>query len=362
MARRRKFSTFSLSFLDIMSCGFGAVVLVFLMIDHASNVHSETLNKARLAEVSLLEEQVLSGEKDLAEVRNTIDLVSQEIADADGLSRQILEKISETKREVAFARKQTQAQNAHVNQLKADIRSLEIRKQRLMLENEKKTGQNIRRITGDGDRQYLTGLRLGGRRNLILLDTSASMLDHTIVNIIRRRNMSDASKRSAQKWQRALSTVNWLTAQLPPGSQYQIYTFNTEVHAALPGTLGQWLPVSNVGQVEQALAATGRIIPQQGTSLENLFRTVKQLNPWPDNIILITDGLPTQGRTPVTSGTVSGRERQRFFVSAIKELPPNVPVNVILSPLEGDPIASSSFWKLAIATGGSYLSPSKDWP
>ena len=36
MARRkRSFTTFNLSFLDIMSCGFGAVVLVFLIIDHA---------------------------------------------------------------------------------------------------------------------------------------------------------------------------------------------------------------------------------------------------------------------------------------------------------------------------------------
>ena len=36
MARRkREFNTFNLSFLDIMSCGFGAVVLVFLIIDHS---------------------------------------------------------------------------------------------------------------------------------------------------------------------------------------------------------------------------------------------------------------------------------------------------------------------------------------
>ena len=362
MARRRKLTTFSLSFLDIMSCGFGAVVLVFLMIDHAANVHSEEVNKALLSEVSLLEEQVFEGEENLVKVRNTVAEVNQELADADGLASKMLKTISETKQETAFANKDTLAQEQHVNQLKADIQALEVEKKRRAINIQKQSGSNVRRITGDGDRQYLTGLKLGGQRNLILLDTSASMLDHSIVNIIRRRNMSDATKRSAKKWQRAIASVNWLTAQLPPNSQYQIYTFNTEVKPALPNTLGQWLWVKKVDETEQALSALRQIIPSKGTSLEVLFRSVKQLKPLPDNIILITDGLPTQGLKASASSTISGRERLRLFQRAQKELPLNIPVNVILTPLEGDPIASSSFWKLAIATGGSFLSPSKDWP
>ena len=41
MARKKRaFTTFNLSFLDIMSCGFGAVVLVFLIIDHSMEVQS----------------------------------------------------------------------------------------------------------------------------------------------------------------------------------------------------------------------------------------------------------------------------------------------------------------------------------
>jgi hypothetical protein len=30
--------------------------------------------------------------------------------------------------------------------------------------------------------------------------------------------------------------------------------------------------------------------------------------------------------------------------------------------MEGDPMAASAFWKLAIATRGAFLAPSKDWP
>ena len=54
MARKRSFSTFNLSFLDIMSCGFGAVVLIFLMIDHAANVHSQQVNEVQLAEAKAI--------------------------------------------------------------------------------------------------------------------------------------------------------------------------------------------------------------------------------------------------------------------------------------------------------------------
>ena len=53
MARRkRKFTTFNLSFLDIMSCGFGAVVLVFLIIDHSMETQSRELNQDLLSEVN----------------------------------------------------------------------------------------------------------------------------------------------------------------------------------------------------------------------------------------------------------------------------------------------------------------------
>jgi hypothetical protein len=47
---------------------------------------------------------------------------------------------------------------------------------------------------------------------------------------------------------------------------------------------------------------------------------------------------------------------------AVNQLPRSIPVNVILFPMEGDPMAASLYWKLAEATAGAFLSPSKDWP
>ena len=47
---------------------------------------------------------------------------------------------------------------------------------------------------------------------------------------------------------------------------------------------------------------------------------------------------------------MSGRERLRHFDRALDELPRGVPVNVILFPMEGDPMATPAFWKLAMAS------------
>ena len=94
MARRRV-NVFSLSFLDVMSCGFGAVVLIFLIINHATEEETKTVNKDLLSEVRLLDYQVQNGERDLFELLERMDSLSQRISESDQKmvsSRELLEK------------------------------------------------------------------------------------------------------------------------------------------------------------------------------------------------------------------------------------------------------------------------------
>jgi hypothetical protein len=214
---------------------------------------------------------------------------------------------------------------------------------------------------GDGDRQYLTGLKVGGRRILFLVDGSASMLADTIVNAVRRRLLPAPDRLRADKWRKAVRTVDWLTTQAPRDAQVQVYVFNTAARAAVPGTDGAWIPARDP-KVSQAIANLRGTAPEGGTSLETAFAAIAALNPAPDNIVLLTDGLPTQGAVPPRERTVSGKDRLRLFDRAIRLLPRGVPVNVILYPMEGDPMAAPAFWKLAIATNGSFMTPSRDWP
>ena len=61
--RKRQLSVFLLSFLDIMAGGFGAVVLIFLIIDHNTMEVIESANRDQLSEVRLLDMRQEEGEK-----------------------------------------------------------------------------------------------------------------------------------------------------------------------------------------------------------------------------------------------------------------------------------------------------------
>jgi hypothetical protein len=174
--------------------------------------------------------------------------------------------------------------------------------------------------------------------------------------------MSDNTKRAAPKWQRAIAAVEWLTAQFLLDSHYQLYAFNTRISAVVDNTEGQWLSVSDEQEMEQAMLNLHQIIPQKGTSLEHAFLSLSELDPLPDNIILLTDGLPTQGLSKPQRNTITGPDRLALYQQAIDVLPVGIPVNILLWPMEGDPMAASAFWKLATYTAGSFLSPSEDWP
>ncbi len=359
MARKRGFTTFSLSFLDIMSCGFGAVALIFLIIKHDVDTKIETENELLLAEVSMLEEEVEFGKEGLVRARNTLSEIDDSLAQAKGLARRILEDIEAVQGKIIEL--DDSANDTDLNKLKEDLEKLEEERKKLLIERER-LGESALGYKGDGDRQYLTGLKLGGARILILLDASASMLDDKIVNVIRRRNMSDDVKRKSDKWQRALRTVEWLSAQFPEQSRYQIYTFNTDVQPVVPNTDGEWLQISEGADLRDAIKGMRSTIPGGGTSLEKAFQAIHAFPTLPDNIILITDGLPTQGLSKPKERTVTGAQRMRLFNRAVEEIPNGIPVNVILAPMEGDPMAASAFWRLAGYTQGSFMSPSKDWP
>jgi hypothetical protein len=195
-----------------------------------------------------------------------------------------------------------------------------------------------------------------------MVDTSASMLANQLINVIRLRNMDPEWQKQAGKWRRTLDTVDWLTAQLPVNSEFQVIIFNTEAKPLLEGTEGQWLEVADTPKLEAISEALREQLPSGGTSLHNAFSALAALPSPPDNIFLLTDGLPTQGARAPRGSRVDGNERLKLFREAIRQLPSGVPINTILFPMEGDPMAASEYWQLARASNGSFMSPSTDWP
>jgi hypothetical protein len=362
---RRKTEVFSMSFLDCITCAFGSVVLVYVLISAQGGLRRMAETRTVSAEVSKLEEQVLEGYQELVVLRNSMQQTDEERARAEGLAPRVISEIEQTKEELADSDKQTLSKREAIERLKADLKSLEEGQRRLEggARSPGPRGTSLRGFEGEGERHYLTGLKIRGERVLFLVDTSASMLDETLVNILRMRNMSDQRKRLAEKWQRTISIAEWLVAHIPEASKFQIYAFNTKPWPLLKGSEGKWLDGNDVDALNGTMTALHELAPHDGTSLENAFGAIQTLMPAPDRVILITDSLPTQGPTPpVMRKTIDGDGRMKLFERAMAKYPPKVPLSVILLPLEGDPGAASAYWVVSRRSGGDFLMPAKDWP
>jgi hypothetical protein len=351
MPKKRRNIAFSLSFLDIMACGFGAVTLLFLILRHNAT-EIQTPDVRLSAEVDLLQMDIRQAEAKKTQLLNSLEEITLELVEAQGLSDRVLTDLQETEKSI-------QADPNDLDKLRRQVEQLEDETAQM---EEVEFGDKVREFLGDGNRQYLTGLKLGGERVLILVDGSASMLADTVVNAVRRRNMDDAQKKQSPKWQWTLRTVEWLVAQLPASSRFQIYVFNTEAQAALTGSEGEWLDAADSLAMEDAIAGLKRYSPGSGTSLTNGFSAIADFENRPDNVFLLTDGLPTQGKNPPRKYMVSGEQRRKHFLAAIKEFPRGVPLNTILFPMEGDPEAAALFWQTALNTNGAFIAPSRDWP
>jgi hypothetical protein len=362
--RRRRVSPFSLSFLDIMFCGFGAVVLLVLILNTDTVRARNTAFADLRSEVVRMEQEMIVGRERLVAARNSLTETDNALVTTRGAVERVIENIKTLETEVARMENQTLASRKHIDELTSDLKSQDEEKRRLGAPRaeQRDNGSRVRQVRGEGDRQYLTGLKMGGKRVLILVDTSASMLDETIVNVVRRRNMDTASKRSAPKWQRALKTAEWLVSNLPASARFQLYTFNTRASAAVSGSEGTWLQASSRNSMDSAINALRQAVPGAGTSLYHALSVAGKLSPRPDNILLVTDGLPTQGRDKPAGTTVSADGRLKHFQAAAGILPSGIPVNTVLLPMEGDAYAAAAYWKLAQQTHGSFLTPARDWP
>ncbi len=356
MKRRRPVQALSLSFLDVMSVGLGSVILLFLIIQHATEVRSAQALEADAEQLAALEARLLERQQTADALAFALNQAEAELSGARARLEEAREQLARPippDATLAVARAQVQA-------LQAEVQALERRVAELRA-SEREARASLRRLD-DGDRQYLTGLKVGGRHVLILIDASASMLAPTIVESIRLRNMDPARQRESAKWQQTLASLEWIAANLPADARFQIYLFNDRTRAAIEGTMGRWLEIAGEPGLAEAVAASRSLLPFSGTNLHSAMVAARELSPRPDRIFLVTDGLPTQNLNATRRGTVSSGQRQELFRTAVLAMPQSVPVNVLLLPMEGDPMAASLFWQLAQLSGGTLITPAADWP
>ena len=349
--RRRRAEGFSLTFLDVMACGLGAAVLLFLIVRHHTDAGAPEDERLR-SELHALRERESALEESIGEARRR------------GAA---LDRTAEARE------KERAAMQGALDSLRREAERLRGRNEALAASVEEAGAAQSSDVVEDpaaGEERYLLGLRVEGERIAILLDRSASMTDEKLIDVVRRKVLADAGKRKGPKWLRTRRTVRWLLNRLPEGSGVAVVAYN-EKAAFLGG--GGWRDGRDRAAVSGLFRALDTLVPTGATNLQAGLDALARLDPPPTDVYLVTDGLPTRseykgsllpGCSP-RSRNVSGECRKALLGRTLRESARHAgrgKVNVILLPLEGDPEAAAGYWAWSSRTGGLLMTPAAGWP
>ena len=350
--KRRETEVFSLAFLDCICCGFGAVILVFILtVSQKKDVDKADVDAAR-ARLKAAQTNVANTKEELDRIAQVLAAAQLELQDLNAKNTQDQLKLSDRKRDLLLMLQQTGA-------LKDALHTLLGEKKALPTEDIAPPVP----IPNIDRRQYLTGVKLQGEFVVFLVRTSGSMLDDTIDAAAARLDHSDEQKREAPKWQRVVQSLEWMLASLDPDTHFQILLFSEETTPIIPTRGEEWFSTKDRKTMTEVIDRLHKLVPKGPANLERAFTAVRFLPRLPDSIVLLTDGLPTRSDSLPMEGDVDEGHRIRFFEIATKQLPPRIPVSTILFPmLTGDPGAPGLYWELANATRGALVSPSKSCP
>jgi len=349
-SKRRETEVFSLAFLDCICCGFGAVLLVFVLTV-AQKMNVDKTDVGELSEKSkAMARNITLSQAEIDRLAKVLAARQLELDDATAKNTQAELKVSARQRELLLMLQQTGA-------MKEALATLLGEKKNLPTEDHAPIPiPNIDR------RQYLTGVKLNGEFVVFVVRSSGSMLDETIDAAASRLGDTDEKKREAPKWQRTVHALQWMIASLDPATHFQVLFFNDEVTPVLANRGDEWFSTRDKKAINEIVKQIDLVVPKGGANLERAFTAVRFLPRLPDSIVLFTDGLPTKSDTLAIDGEVGQDERIRFFKLAAKQLPPRIPVSTILFPMSGDPAGPALYWELANATRGALVSPAKSWP
>lgn len=371
--KRQSVVAFGLSFLDVLCCGLGAAVLLLLVVKHGETV-------AEVDAAGLLIEHI-------TEIQEHIATKTQE-------KTELVRVADETQRQIVALSAQDDAKSSVSRLQSTRLTDLlrEVQQQRVALSNARQalaagaaeTQREAEEAQLIASQQHLTGLMVNSDRVVVLLDSSASMLSTSLVEIIRLRASNHQIQLRAEKWLSARGAAKWVVDHLPDGASYQVLTYSDVVHDsqgnAITGVLiPQWETkheaVSARHQVDTKLNG---LVPGGATDLKTALATVADIKPAPAQVILVTDGYPTlpgnstlnrlRGCPRAQSGQVpliSPQCRKSIFDNALRATRRDlrgIRIDVVLYPLEGDSNAVHGYWELAASHGGRLLTPVPGWP
>lgn len=353
MSRKRKETeVFSLSFLDCICCGFGAVLLLFVLTASRKDREMDDL-QSQIMEV-------------IGEMDNTIDLKDKEIENKKLSLAFETQRAEDSGARLDEAKKRSTELDERLKLLLQQLAAIEEELGKLIADKENMPKQEEKTpipIPNPDRRQYLTGFDILGNQVLFLVEASGGMTADTIVEASELANEADKARREGPKWKRVKLALRWLIANLKEGSNYKIIFYNEDLVPLEVGFGRDWFDPMDANLTVDVLNAIDDITPSGGANLEKAFAVVNELPIEPDRLVLICDGLPTLSESYGGGGSqVQYEDRVAMLRAAQNALTLKLPVNTIMYPLMPDPGSAVHFWRLANSSGGSMISPSEGWP
>lgn len=276
MKRNRETDPFSIAFLDVISCGFGAIVLLLMITDTTEPVALEQADLNPAESVKELQEELFT-------IRGETSVLNRELNAKQEQLSAYKERVAILQRDLSEIRSNYMASVEDTDDSDDELGRLAVAKQNLTAEMERLLGESFTR-----ENNMIGGVPVDSEYIIFVIDTSGSMYNAS--------------------WDKMLTVINDTLNVYPEVKGIQImndmgdYMFNSYRGEWIPDTPGlrqqilstlrTWTPYSNSSPVEgvtRAISAfyePGKKISiyvlgddfQPGGSITQVLQTIDRIN------------------------------------------------------------------------------------
>ncbi|GGG51412.1 hypothetical protein GCM10011403_05750 [Pseudohongiella nitratireducens] len=278
MSRRRRSTEDNggIAFLDVISCGFGAIILLLMITENSAPVTLESTESPRDEPIAELQET-------LFEIRGETEIVNRDLnARREQLSA-YQQRIARLEREMSNIRGEFETSDETADQMQQEQSQLAIAKQSLTEEMQRLLGQSFTR-----EENVIGGIPVDSEYIIFIIDTSGSMFYNAWPRVL---SMVDEILNVYPEVQ-GIQVMNDMGDYMFPAYRGQWIPDTPARRQAIISTLRNWAPFSNSSPVEgitRAISAfyqPGQKVSiysfgddfQQGGSITRVIETVDRIN------------------------------------------------------------------------------------
>ena len=231
---RRAMEEFSVSFLDVICCGFGAIILLLMI---TKTVEPILLEKSQLD----LDSKVADRELALFEIKGQIHELRRQLTDADAQLDENLTELLALERQLTLILSQFAATSKVADENLTESMKLATAKQSLTDEMQRLLGLDFKRTTS-----LVGGIAVDSEYIIFVIDTSGSMFNVAWPQVLRKVEETLAIYPRVK----GIQVMNDMGDYMFPRYQGQWMNDSNAIRRSILDRLQSWNPFSNSSPVE----------------------------------------------------------------------------------------------------------------